>query len=76
MVKKLNTGFTLDNCLFGSAKLTKNADPDKYKYSSYGVGFDLHSEFYYLMEASEEMSLFLELIWAQLCMLMIKTKIS
>ena len=29
MVKKLNTGFTLDNCLFGSAKLTKNADPDK-----------------------------------------------
>ena len=28
MVKKLNTGFTLDNCLFGSAKLTKNADLD------------------------------------------------
>ena len=30
----LNTYFTLKNCLFGSAKLTKNADPDKYKYSA------------------------------------------
>ena len=27
-LKKLNTGFTLDNCLFGSAKKTKNADSD------------------------------------------------
>ena len=24
--------FTLDNCLFGAVKLTKNADPDKYEY--------------------------------------------
>ena len=24
-------------------KLTKNADPDKYKYSGYGIGFDSHS---------------------------------
>ena len=22
-----------------------NADPDKYKYSGYGIGFDSHSEF-------------------------------
>ena len=33
-LKYLNTDFTLNNCLFGSVKLTKNADPDKYKYSS------------------------------------------
>ena len=26
--------------LFGAVKLTKNADPDKYKYSSYGIEFD------------------------------------
>ena len=31
--------------MVGAVKLTKNADPDKYKYSSYGIGFDLCSEF-------------------------------
>ena len=34
----------MGNCLFGSVKLTKNADLDKYKYSSYGIGFDSRSE--------------------------------
>ena len=32
-------------CLFGSVKLTKNADLDKYKYSGYDRGFDSRSEF-------------------------------
>ena len=27
------------NCLFGAVKLTKNADIDKYRYSSYGIRF-------------------------------------
>ena len=31
---------TLENCLFGAAKLTKNDDISKYKYSGYGIGFD------------------------------------
>ena len=31
--------------MFGAVKLTKNADPDKYKYSGSGIGFDLRSEF-------------------------------
>ena len=31
---------TLENCLFGSAKLSKNVDIDKYGYSGYGIGFD------------------------------------
>ena len=35
----------LENCLFGSVSLTKNADIDKYKYSGYGIGFDRHGEF-------------------------------
>ena len=35
----------MKDCLFGSVKLTKNADPDKYKYSGYGIGFDSRSEF-------------------------------
>ena len=44
-LRNLNIDFTLSNCLFGSVKLTKNADLDKYKYTGYGVGFDSRSEF-------------------------------
>ena len=44
-LRNLNTDFTLGSCLFGSVKLTKNADPDKYKYRGYGKGFDTRSEF-------------------------------
>ena len=34
LLRNLNTDFTLVNCLFGSVKLTKNADLNKYKYSA------------------------------------------
>ena len=44
-LRYLNTDFTLDNCLFESVKLTKNADPDKYKYSRHSTVFDSCSEF-------------------------------
>ena len=44
-LRNLNIDFTLNNCLFGSVKLTKNADPDKCKYSGYSIGFDSRSEF-------------------------------
>ena len=37
----LNTDFALDDYLFGFAKLIKNADPDKYSYSGYGIGFGI-----------------------------------
>ena len=40
-IKKL----TLDYCLFGSVKLTKNTDPVKCKCSSYGVGFHSRLKF-------------------------------
>ena len=36
---------TLKNCLFGAVTLTKNADIEKYKYSGYGIGFDITSSF-------------------------------
>ena len=36
---------TLENCLFGSVRLTKNADIDKYGYSGYGIGFDRETSF-------------------------------
>ena len=35
-----NFDLTLENCLFGAVRLTKNADIDKYKYTGYGIGFD------------------------------------
>ena len=45
MPKDFNKGFTLANCLFGAVKVTNSADPDKYKYSGYGIGFDSRSQF-------------------------------
>ena len=36
---------TLENCLFGSVKLTKNTDIDKYGYSAYGIWFDRKTSF-------------------------------
>ena len=42
-LRNLSTDFTLKKCSFGSVKLTKNADPDKYKYSDYSIGFDSRS---------------------------------
>ena len=36
---------TLENCLFGSVKLTRNADIDKYGYSGHGIGFDRETSF-------------------------------
>ena len=35
-----NDDITLENCLFGAVKLTKNADISKYIYSGYGIRFD------------------------------------
>ena len=42
---KLKTNFILCNCLFGSPKVTKNANLDKYKYTGYSIGFHSRSEF-------------------------------
>ena len=36
---------TLETCLFGCVKLTKNTNIDNYGYSSYGIGFDRHGSF-------------------------------
>ena len=44
-LRHLNADFTLGHCLFGSVKLNKIADLDKYKYTGYGIGFDSCSEF-------------------------------
>ena len=44
-LKNLSTDFTLNNCLFGSVKLTKNVDSDKYKYCGYSIEFNSCLEF-------------------------------
>ena len=48
-LRNLNTDLTLNNCLFGSVKLTKNIDLDldKYNYSGYRIGFDSRSEYFF-----------------------------
>ena len=43
--RDLNTESTLKDCLFRAVKLIKNADTDRCKYSSYGIGFDWQSAF-------------------------------
>ena len=35
-----NPDFTVENCLFGAVRITKNTDVNKYKCSGYGIGFD------------------------------------
>ena len=45
MVTRLNSNFTLKDCLFGGVTLAKNADPDKHVCTVYGIGFDSRSEF-------------------------------
>ena len=56
----LDADFTLKVCLFGSVKLTKHRDPDKYSYSGYGIGSDSRSLFYIRVLIWVEMLLFLE----------------
>ena len=40
-----DSSITLQGCLFGAVKVTKNLDIDKYKYSGYGIGFDSKGTF-------------------------------
>ena len=61
--RDLNTYFTLINCLLGSIRLTKNLDPDKYKFSGYIVGFDSRSKFL-LTDGSVEKNIII--FWADI----------
>ena len=66
----------MKDCLFGGVKLAKkNTDPDKYVYTGYGIGFDLCLVFS-LPDGSMWKTLFLELIWAHLYILIITEMVS
>ena len=58
--------------LFGAVKLTKNYDIDKYKYSGYGIEFDLKGAFTHPSGGIGQNVVFLELIWVLLCMVITK----
>ena len=58
----LNYDFTLKDCLFGGAKLTKNADPNKYVCTGTGIRSICVQNFHYLMVVWVKMSLLLEMI--------------
>ena len=55
--KDLYASFTLADCLLGATKLINNADPNKYGYSGYYIGFDAHSQFFYQLESRVKMLL-------------------
>ena len=57
-LRNLITDFTLKNCLFGSVKLTKNADPHRYKnIMVMAQDLILVQNFHLQMEAWKKMSL-------------------
>ena len=74
--RNFDTDFILDGCLFGCAKLAKNADPDKYLYNGYGIRFDTHGEYSLLDGSIGKSVIILELISGHLCILIIEEDIS
>ena len=70
--RDLNSDFAWMDCWFGVATLAKNADPVKYAYAGYGIAFDSRSELPCVTVAWVKLPLFLELIWAHLCISIIR----
>ena len=67
-----STDFALGNCSFGSVKLIKNADLDKYKYTGSSIGLDSCSKFLFTDETHGKNVI---IFGADLCMLIIREKI-
>ena len=44
-IKSVFRTFDLRDCLFGTFMLTKDIDPEKYRYNGYGIGLDARSGF-------------------------------
>ena len=45
MITRFKFRFYFKDCLFRGVEVAKNADPDKYVYTGYVIGFDLRSVF-------------------------------
>ena len=70
--RNLNMNFTPGDCLFGSVKWTKNADPDKNGLSGYKIGFNASSQLCSQMVILVQMLTFLVFIIVLLWMLVIE----
>ena len=66
------SNIALENCLFGTVKLIKNDDVDKYKYSGYGIGFDSRGRFSHPNGGDDKNIIIFGADWAVLCMLITK----
>ena len=73
--RDLNAGFTLNDCLLETVKLTKNAEQNKYSYSGYSVGFASHSRSLISKTLGVKMLLFLEKTIGHQCILITSKKI-
>ena len=73
--KDLNTDFTIGNRLSGAVKLTKNANPDKYKYIGYSIRFDSRTQFSWADRNNWKNAIILELTIVLLCIFVIEIKI-
>ena len=71
-LRDLNAESSLKYCLLGNFRITKNADPVKYSYSGCRIGSDFPS--LVSTPIGVKASLFLELAWAPLCILITKIK--
>ena len=47
-----NPDMTLENCLFGAIKITKDVDVSKYSYSGYGISFDAKGSYTHLKDGN------------------------
>ena len=56
--------------------LAKNDNPDEYIYNGYGIGMTCIQNFHCLTLVWVKMSLLLELIWAHLCILIKREKLT
>ena len=45
LLQDFHAEYTVKDCFFGTVKLTKNVNPNKFSYSWYGIGFDSSSFF-------------------------------
>ena len=75
-LRNLNTDFKLYNCSFGSVKLTKIADLDKYKYSGYGIELNSRSELSLADGTMEKNVISFGADMSSPCMMIIRKKIS
>ena len=71
--KDLKAEFTLKNCLFGNFKITKNADLINILIQDMELDLILVLFFQFQILIGVKMSLFLEWIWAHLCIFIIKS---